>query len=344
MTTSRQLPTSTMWFYAVLVVAVGSIVRLAMLSWMTDDIWGALTKWDARYYVAIAKDGYFDSGINADETLAFFPGFPMVMRLVHMLTGIDFAVAGMLVNLLFTVVMAVGVMNLSKHPVAAAFVVTSAPMSTVFMMPYTEALFGALAVWALVMLLRRNWLAVAALIFLLSFVRLTAIAFVPVLVACVLLWGRKDWRAWLALLSPAPLVGYLVWASSHLQPWGGYFGIQSEHWNSQFDFGQATMRWLLEESWKAEYLGYRLTTLAIVGAVVVLVCGWRMQWPVWLFCASLAGNVLLSDGIMHSRPRLLLPVALMMVPWLTQWWLVAGWVLFGAWFSAHMLAVFPWAL
>lgn len=60
-------------------------------------------------------------------------------------------------------------------------------------------------------------------------------------------------------------------------------------------------------------------------------------------------NVLLSGGIMHSRPRLLLPAVVVMVPWVGKKGAsasvaVGAWGLFGAWFSAYMLAVFEWAI
>ena len=59
-------------------------------------------------------------------------------------------------------------------------------------------------------------------------------------------------------------------------------------------------------------------------------------------------NVLLSDGIMHSRPRLLLPAVIVLLPWVKKGAsasvAVIAWVLFGAWFSAYMLGVFEWAI
>ena len=57
---------------------------------------------------------------------------------------------------------------------------------------------------------------------------------------------------------------------------------------------------------------------------------------------------------MHSRPRLLLPAALVLMPWAVRavrslrpavaWTLVGAWALLGAWVSAYMLVVFEWAI
>ena len=152
-------------------------------------------------------------------------------------------------------------------------------------------------------------------------------------------------------------MGYLAWANAHLGDVGGYFGTQQEHWNSSFDFGVSTVKWVWTQATTADNAGYLLSCLAIVAAPLLLAATWRrVPWPVWLFVAALIANVLLSDGIMHSRPRLLLPAVVLAIPYVAQavtgprrvrrgaWCAVAAWVLFGAWFSAYMLAVFEWAI
>lgn len=359
------------WLVAAAVVAVGTAARLGLLNWMAtqrdDQVSGLLTKWDAEFYTEIARAGYFAANIANDgpveeKTLAFFPGFPWLLKAAHAVTGMDYGALAIVLNVLLTVVMAAGVMALVARTgaglgarAAAAVVVTCAPMSIVFSMPYTEALFGALFFWVLVALTDRRWLMAGALIFALSFVRLTSVAVIAALAVMIIVYGRRDWRAWAALvIAPLPLVGYVVWASSHLQAQGGYFGIQAQHWNSQFDFGAATATWLVD-SLTTEHVGYMLTSLVIVGAPLMLGLAWgRIPLPAWLASGALMANVLLSDGIMHSRPRLLLPAAIVMaapviagwkyVPTWVTWLGVTAWAVFGTWFSAYMLAVFEWAI
>jgi len=229
-------------------------------------------------------------------------------------------------------------------------------MAITYSMPYSEALFGALAVWALVALIDRRWWWAAGLIFLLGFTRLTAVTMIGVFVLVVLLYARRDWRAWVALsLTPWSLLGYLTWASSHTIAQGGYFGIQEAGWDSGFDFGRATVTWVWEVLATGRSGGYLLTVGVMVAAVAALIAAWRrVPWEVWWFTAALLATVLLSDGIMHSRPRLLLPAVILLLPWVIRGVeklpprvtvaLGAAWVLFGAWFSAYMLAVFEWAI
>jgi len=290
-----------------------------------DKLWGLLNKWDAKHYVEIARGGYFGADISTDgpvheTTMAFFPGFPFLVRGLSSIFGTDEAGTAIALNVLFSIALAAGVMALAARmgmgkwaQVLSAVMVTCAPMSIVFSMPYGAAFF---AVFAFMVLLR----------------------------------ARKNWRAWAAVVfSVVPLVGYLWWSSSHLKEVGGYFGIQKEHWNSSFDGGKATVIWLWETLSGATNGGYLLSAGVMIAAPVFLVLAWRrLPLAAWLFSAVLMANVLLSDGIMHSRPRLLLPAVIVLLPWVKKGTsasvAVGAWALFGAWFSAYMLGVFEWAI
>ena len=56
----------------------------------------------------------------------------------------------------------------------------------------------------------------------------------------------------------------------------------------------------------------------MVAAVVALSPPGECAVEVWWFAAALLATVLLSDGIMHSRPRLLLPAVLLLLPWVIR--------------------------
>ena len=270
-------------------------VLAAVAAAQDDKLWGLLNKWDAKHYVEIARGGYFGADISTDgpvheTTMAFFPGFPFLVRGLSSIFGTDEAGTAIALNVLFSIALAAGVMALAARmgmgkwaQVLSAVVVTSAPMSIVFSMPYTEALFGALAIWAVVALVEERWWAAAALIFVAGLVRLTAVDLVAVFAFMVLLRARKNWRAWAAVVfSVVPLVGYLWWSSSHLKEVGGYFGIQKEHWNSSFDGGKATVIWLWETLSGATNGGYLLSAGVMIAAPVFLVlarCWWSS--PSW---------------------------------------------------------------
>lgn len=357
-----------LWGCAALVAVIGSIIRFERLSAFAqvkgDSTTGLLGKWDAAHYLGIAESGY-----AREDSFAFFPALPMLMRGLGAL-GLPMQLAGTLISIVALVFLAAGVMVLARRmgagrlvQVLSACVVTCAPMSIVFLMPYTEALFGALLIWALLAMDAAKWLRAALLVALLGFVRLTAIDVWVVLLIMVLWKARGTKRFWMALgatvVALAPLVGFIMFVNRHLPQ--GYFALQKSNWNSSFDFGLATMKWIHDSTIKASGLantdgGYLLSTLIILAVPVLLIVTARRTPPaLWLFCAALSANVLLSDGVMHSRPRLLLPVAMLLVPIMVaaekvrvgRGALVGGtilWVLWGTWFGCYMLAVFQWAI
>ncbi|MDO5670809.1 MAG: mannosyltransferase family protein [Corynebacterium sp.] len=370
MTTSH--PRLRLLIDAAFVFLITSVVRVATLGVLArandDSLNGLLGKWDAQYYLAIAEFGYFDAPLATDvpvhhRTLAFFPGYPLLVRGFHEVTRLDYATSAAVVSMLAGVAMTAGAMMIARLMGAdrlgqfgAGILMSSAPMAITYAMPYSEALFGALAFWAIVALMQRRWGWAAVLILLLGFTRLTAVAMIGVFGLTVLLKARRDPRAWACLaVTPWSLAAYLWWASAHTREVGGYFGIQALGWHSGFDFGVATVRWVWEVLTTSTEGGYLLSVGVMVAAVITLIAAWgRLPGEAWWFAAAIIATVLLSDGIMHSRPRLLLPAAILLLPWVliasrrlsrpAFLALAGGWVVFGAWFSAYMLAVFEWAI
>ncbi len=53
-------------------------------------------RWDANWYLSIARDGYFYVP-GSQSSVAFFPAYPLVLRAVGVVVG-DLVVAGMLVT------------------------------------------------------------------------------------------------------------------------------------------------------------------------------------------------------------------------------------------------------
>lgn len=360
------------WSIAVILVAVAAFIRLGVLSWMAGagNTREKLTKWDAEIYRAIAEFGYFSPDGQAPSDpgtyeirLAFFPGLPALMRAVHEVTGADFFYSGVIVAVVASVFMVAGFMALAGLIGAdlwgrtlAAVVVLGAPMSVTYMMPYSESLFMALSFWALYFMVGSRWILAATLVFFTGFVRLTAVDLWLTLGIVIFLYAARNLKAWAAwAVSVVPLVGYLLYASSFTRGIGGYFGMQTKGWNSTFDFGRATVEWVLKQLKASDNVGYILTIAVIVAALVAVLLSFRkLPWALWIFAAGVAANVLLSDGIMHSRPRLLLPCLVVLLPAVVALarrqprgvmvLCAVLWLLVGSWFSSHMLVIFEWAI
>lgn len=359
---------------AVLITAAITGIKLLVLSLVGiragHSVSWALSRWDAQFYMGIAEGGYFHptspiiDGPPWERSLAFFPAIPGIIDALTRL-GFNPLTAGVVFSQCCSLLACAGAMALASRMGAgragqamAAVAILGAPLAITMAMPYSEALFLALALWALVAMIDERYLQAGVLCCVAGLARLTAVDLIAVLILVV------AWRMWrtrrlniagivAVLISPIGLFSYLAYANHHLADAGGYFGIQKQGWHSAFDFGAATVRFLMRVAFDPEAnVGYFLSALIIVGAVVVLLTSLQaafrgqLPWIVWLFGAAIIANVLLSDGIMHSRPRLLLPAYVLLFPWVVRWRprTAVMYVLVSAWVSAYFLMVFPWAI
>lgn len=407
------------------VVATLTTLVTGAVQFVVMAVWGGrqgrtmhdvLMQWDAHWMTMISEHGYSGFVMSPDQTdpvqwesVAFFPGYPVLVRVVAApMAVLDVAeatfVAALTVSTVATVAMAWGVSMLAVElwrrrgpspsdrrtvvvlSAAVTVLAVGAPMGIVYWMPYSESLFTAVTVWALYFLLRRRFLLAGVLTMVAGATRLTATALILLLCAVAVL---ELWRWWRgrqgsdfpvqfpvrALAAPVVgslgIVGYLSWADRTVAEIGGYFAAQQRGWHSGVDMGAATLRWITGNL-PGELTGYTISSwsmiLVALLCVVSLVMLWagRIPWQLWLPAVVLAGIVLGSDGIMHSRPRLLLvPVLLLMLPLvveLVRTWrtatrpqvAVAGGVLLGAgavvwcvlgfWVSGAMLIDFEYAI
>ncbi|MFI5504774.1 hypothetical protein ACFLIN_05415 [Corynebacterium kutscheri] len=360
------------WLGAALILAVSVVFRLGWMHFMRGDssVAELLIRWDGQHFLDIAKYGYLTAtGEGLPEAdiyhtrLAFFPGLPMLMRAIHSISGMEYMWAGVLIASIASYFMLVAIMALAglmgaqlPARLAAAVMLAGAPLNITFMMVYTEAPFLALALWALVAVIYQRWLYAAILISIAGLFRLTTIDLVLAFAVVVAIYATKNLRAWAAVIfSMLPMVGYLWWASSYTRDIGGYFGLQKKGWHSSFDFGVATVRWISRRLQGSQEIAYIFSIIVIVVAVAMVFFAFRrLPWAYWLFSAAVVANVVLSDGIMTSRPRLLLPAVLLFLPWVIElgdwigrrkWLTIAiGYGLAGSWFSIHMITVFPYAI
>jgi len=114
----REIP----WVRAAgLYVAVRGIVLgvLVLAARVADrGVLHVLTGWDAGWYAGIADRGYGTVVQHPDGRLlsdyAFFPLFPVTERVLRVAVGSDFAVAGLVVAVLSSVVAAVGIYRVGE--------------------------------------------------------------------------------------------------------------------------------------------------------------------------------------------------------------------------------------
>jgi hypothetical protein len=208
--TSTAVPARTLVLRAVGIFAVG---RVATLAWILGvgahrglPLSQTIGYWDGLWYIQAAKGGWPSVAPNmppetlGQDTTAFFPGYPLVIRLVHV-TGLSWPASALAATLLAgaaaSAVIAVLVQSFAPARVALLTVALWAlqPESFVLSVAFSEALFTALAAATLLALVRRHWLAAGLLAAAASATRSVAAALtVAAVVAAALVLAIVLWR------------------------------------------------------------------------------------------------------------------------------------------------------
>ena len=288
---------------------------------------------DADHYMMLARYGY-GSGLSGAEAfpeqhlmIVFFPLFPLLVRGVMLLTGLEAYTAGLLVQPVLLGLAGAGLYRLVTPRFggrAAAWtmaVLLCMPGSFFFAAPMTESLYLALTVWALVFLEADRPLGFAALGFLAALTRSTGGLLAGVaLVSAVLAWrgARPAVRQLAGAVGPCLGTGlYLGLNRWYYGDWFAFSQIQKEHWSQGLGWvgntvqylWQYVLLWWQQSPDSAVYLSlYGLVT--VVGACAVLFVSRRRLPVCWL--AYGVAYVLVAYGAtwLLSAPRyaLSLPV------------------------------------
>ncbi|MEU8615867.1 hypothetical protein AB0C29_48585, partial [Actinoplanes sp. NPDC048791] len=147
-------------------------------------------------------------------------------------------------------------------------------------------------------------------------------------------------------------LGWVAWRVGDLDAW---FKIQTAGWGTSFDFGASTIDFLgstltVGEGWVP--MSVALILLAALAAAGVALAG-RPWLPLAVY--GLVAMVLAygQAGFYHSKPRLLLPVLLTLLPSVVAAararprvavLAIAAWAAFGLWYGAYLVAVWPYTI
>jgi hypothetical protein len=349
--------------------AVGVVALAVMAAWSGSDVVRDLTTWDGAWLLALAEHGYADlppdhldafGNRTAETPLGFFPGYPGLVSVVARLTFGSFEAAGLLVSLGSGVAAAYALTRIGelvpggsrRAGLLLAGVFAATPMAVVLSMAYTEALFCALAAWALVGVLRRQWLLAGAGAAAAGLVRPTATAVIAAVGSAALAAGivairerRTEWRPWFgALLAASGLLGYLGYVAVRTSRLDGWFAVQREGWGWYFDV-------LLG----GERLFDVLTAAAFAASLVLLglMVGMRLPWPLIVYGTVALLTVWGTEGLMNAKLRLLVPAFVLLLPVAlglarrrpgTAAAVLAAAALGSAWFGGYALTIWDFGI
>ncbi len=226
----RLLSLAGVWILWIWIVA---LLASTLTPWLTGPTkWGydlsrrvtPLARWDSGWYVGIAESGYMPPPREFGEQTnhAFFPLYPILMRVLVRTTGVETSLAGNLISgsaflgavLLFASWVRSRWGEERVRP--ALLVLLAFPTSFFFLAVYTEALVLFLALLAVVSIDRGRPLVAAGAGYLSGLTRITGVVLAPYLALSSLAKSRREGAGWgravgAALLTGIPpLLGFLT--------------------------------------------------------------------------------------------------------------------------------------
>jgi Gpi18-like mannosyltransferase len=325
--------------------------------------------------------GYsYAGGHVTGNGLAFFPLYPLLIRGGHTL-GLSYGAAALTISWIAGAVAAVllyalartlaGAGHFGERARASAGAVGYAlvalfcaqPMSIVLSMGYTESLFVALVAGCFLAAHRHAWITAGLLGVAAGLTRPTGAALAVALgvAAAIRVAEHGTSRrervsaigAGVAALVSVP--AYILWVGLRVGDPRAWFTIQTAGWGSTFDYGASTVSFVRStlqsnDGWVAMSVVLILAAATVALVVALTHRGWL---PLTLYGLIAFILVVGQAGFFHSKPRLLVPVLILFVPaalaagrarprnavlWLTAY------ALFGIWYGAYMITVWPYAI
>ena len=270
---------------------------------------------DANWYMNIAAGGYAHRPFATDQSYnwAFFPLFPLTLRLASKLTG-ERAITGMFLSSIFffgaLVLLHKTTMEFGFDPGEASratLYVAAFPMSYFFSLPLTESLFLLLTVGSFYAAKREYWWTAGVVGALASATRVTGILLLP---ALVLLY----WQTYRSLRPRTNLLALLLIPSGLLSFMWFLYSITGNPlafkdivvvWGRQPRFFLLPLLdYLMDPLQLARPWDFRVFNFA--AAVTVIICGLvllkRRQWALAFYTLA-AMVVTLNSGLLQSQAR-----------------------------------------
>lgn len=227
--------------------------------------WDVLGTWDGWWYLQVAEHGYHPTPLiplGSDglftvqqNSVAFFPLYPALIRMVSETTGLGLYGSGILVSVVSSFVAAAGIYAVisllagARAGTIAAGLWAVAPGAGVEWAVYSESLFVALAAWTCYAVMTRRWPAAGLLAFVAGLNRPTSAVLIGA-VGLAALWAlarpatRREHGVrgpvCAMVVAPLGLLFYVAWVGWSTGEAMAYFRLQREGWAHYFDYGAYT--------------------------------------------------------------------------------------------------------
>ncbi|MGC9381565.1 hypothetical protein [Streptomyces sp. MH13] len=309
--------------------------------------WDVLATWDGWWYLQVAEHGYSPALVPLDSdglftvqqnSVAFFPLYPSLIRMVSETTGLGLYGSGILVSVVCSFVAAAGIFAVirlvagARAGTVAAGLWAVAPGAGVEWAVYSESLFVAIAAWACYAVMTKRWVAAGLLAFTAGLNRPTSAVLIGAVgLAALVVLARPATRrehgvrgpVYAMAVAPLGLLGYIAWVGYSIGEPTAYFTLQREGWAHFFDYGAHTLDVLLNLAVGrgdypfAFYTPDLLSLLLVLALPFLVALMWRERPPLVLVAYTLATiiTVLGTQQMFGNTMRYLLPAfPLLLVP------------------------------
>jgi Gpi18-like mannosyltransferase len=204
------------------VALFGLEVEAVHFRYSADELHNLIARWDAEWYLQVARDGYQWNGDRWEmQNVAFFPALPLAMRLLAPLLGGDLLYGGLLAALLAFFGALIYLYRFAEPLMGAesargtVWLLASYPFAVFFSAPYTEAIFLLACVGAFYHAAQGGWRAAALWGVLAGLSRPNGFLLaIPLTVLLWDRWRRQQVRSPGEYLSPlAPVAGVLLFSA-----------------------------------------------------------------------------------------------------------------------------------
>ncbi|MDO5681580.1 MAG: mannosyltransferase family protein [Propionibacteriaceae bacterium] len=294
-----------------------------------------VSHWDVQHFLGIARDGYQTTGEDA-QRMAFFPGWPLLLA-PFMALGLPGAAVGLVISAVASAFAAAALYRLGGRrvgPWAAALWLIS-PAAVFGFVPYTEALFCALAFWAWFFAKNDRWAIAAVLAAGACAVRVSGVFLVVALGVLILTrpmpagtalgkrlaaWLRRGLWLLLPVAAVGAYLGYLFWLTGSWTAWSdAQQAGWSRAWAGPTDSILRTIDVIASPMYDDRPGWDTVFTFELVSfAVGLLAVGWlwrRRQWAELVWIAAQLAAFSSSEWLMSVNRAVLL--------WFPVW-LIAG--------------------
>ena len=277
---------------------------------------GMFNHWDAPHYIAIAENGYVNSG-DAANLIVFFPLYPALIRLFTFnfsyinLSALAVSNGCSLIAFLYLYKLA-KLEFTSSVAVKAVLFLSVFPTAYFLSVPYTEGLFFALVIASIYCTRLGKWQIAGSLSLLAALTRFAGLLLLPVLL--VEYFHQKGWKPRKAdfkvLWALLPLVGFLIYLGINYQVTGNpltFLTVESTHWYNRIDplTGLTSAYGWAKNATYPSNITYGLAPLifAFFGLFMIGVSFWRRMRPVYIVYMFLSWALAISTSWWISVPR-----------------------------------------